>query len=194
MVGNMDFPGSQELAVRINRTIPDNIKNPEAPVDPQIEQMKMAMQSLAQENEKLKAGHEVTLAKSQMETQADIETTKIIQENENLRVQAKIDAQKEVVMIQESGRVKSSRITSTSEVKERYVTNMGNYRTTLLKEGYDPSMIETLLDGFTKMLDGEIMIQTAGEDTKPILEEDDTEGDKPDSVEDFVDDFDKTTD
>jgi hypothetical protein len=195
MVGNMDFPGSQELAARINKTIPDNIKNPEAPVDPQIEQMKMAMQSLAQENEKLKAGHEVTLAKSQMETQADIETTKIIQENENLRTQAKIDAQKELTIITEAGRVKSSKITSVGEVKERFVTNIGNYRNTLIKQGYTPEMVDSMLGTFEDMLKGHVISEIAGENESPAEDQSEPseEDDKPDSPEDFVDDFDQTT-
>ena len=198
MVGNMDFPGSQELAARINRTIPPEIKNPEGPVDPQIAQMQTAMESLAKENEKLKAGHEVTLAKSQMESQTDIETTKIIQENENLRTQAKIDAQKEIVMITEAGRVKSSKITSVGEVKERFVTNIGNYRNTLIKQGYTPQMVDSMLGTFEDMLKGHVISEIAGEEDLPgedkeTPEMEDSEDDKPDSVEDFVDDFDQPT-
>lgn len=60
-----DWPGADDLAERLKKTIPQQFLDPEdrAGPDPQIQQMEMAMQALVQENQQLKTDKEIDLKK-----------------------------------------------------------------------------------------------------------------------------------
>lgn len=60
-----DWPGADDLAERLKKTIPQQFLDPEdrAGPDPQIQQMEMAMQALMQENQQLKVDKEIDLKK-----------------------------------------------------------------------------------------------------------------------------------
>lgn len=60
-----DWPGADDLAERLKKTIPQQFLDPEdrQGPDPQIQQMQMAMQALMQENQQLKTDKEIDLKK-----------------------------------------------------------------------------------------------------------------------------------
>lgn len=60
-----DWPGADDLAERLKKTIPQQFLDPEdrAGPDPQIQQMEMAIQALVQENQQLKVDKEIDLKK-----------------------------------------------------------------------------------------------------------------------------------
>jgi Phage P22-like portal protein len=60
-----DWPGADDLAERLKKTIPQQFLDPEdrEGPDPQVQQMEMAMQALMQENQQLKVDKEIDLKK-----------------------------------------------------------------------------------------------------------------------------------
>lgn len=60
-----DWPGADDLAERLKKTIPQQFLDPEdrQGEDPQLQQMQMAMQALTQENQQLKVDKEIDLKK-----------------------------------------------------------------------------------------------------------------------------------
>lgn len=60
-----DWPGADDLAERLKKTIPQQFLDPEEQTgpDPQIQQMQMEMQALAQENQQLKTDREIDVKK-----------------------------------------------------------------------------------------------------------------------------------
>jgi hypothetical protein len=60
-----DWPGADDLAERLKKTIPQQFLDPDEQTgpDPQIQQMQMEMQALAQENQQLKIDKEIDLKK-----------------------------------------------------------------------------------------------------------------------------------
>lgn len=60
-----DWPGADDLAERLKKTIPQQFLDPEdrQGPDPEVQQMQMAMQALVQENQQLKTDKEIDLKK-----------------------------------------------------------------------------------------------------------------------------------
>lgn len=60
-----DWPGAEDLAERLQKTIPQQFLDPEERTqpDPQVQQMQMEMQALAQENQQLKTSRDIDLKK-----------------------------------------------------------------------------------------------------------------------------------
>jgi Phage P22-like portal protein len=60
-----DWPGADDLAERLKKTIPQQFLDPDEQTgpDPQIQQMQMEMQALAQENQQLKTDREIDFKK-----------------------------------------------------------------------------------------------------------------------------------
>ncbi len=60
-----DWPGADDLAERLKKTIPQQFLDPEdrQGPDPQVQQLEMAMQALIQENQSLKVDKEIDLKK-----------------------------------------------------------------------------------------------------------------------------------
>ena len=192
LVGNMDFPGAQELAQRIFRTIPPEITSPNPEMSPQMAQMQQQIQMLSAENASLKAGHETTLQKTQMETQSRIQAETLKQQAETLRLQAQLEADKEVAMLQEAGKVKSSKISSKNEIMEEVVANIGAYTNTLIKQGFSPEQAEKMVGSFGKILKGEIALEIgtkqAGTEEEPELKKTEDKIAEPEE-EIFVDEY-----
>ena len=194
LVGNMDFPGAQELAQRIFRTIPPEITSPNPEMSPQMAQMQQQIQMLTAENATLKAGHETTLQKTQMETQSRIQAETLKQQAETMRLQAQLEADKEVAMLQEAGKVKSSKISSKNEIMEEVVANIGAYTNTLIKQGFSPEQAEKMVGSFGKILKGEIALEIgtkqAGAEEEPELKKVEEKIPEEEPEEDiFVDEY-----
>jgi hypothetical protein len=103
VVKAMDWPGAQEIAARIERTIPPNIKyDPNDPnagpppippeVDQQIKQMEAMLKEMKEENDQLKAGVEKEHIKAQ--TQEEVARVKADADERVALIQA--DAKKDV--------------------------------------------------------------------------------------------------
>jgi len=192
MVGAMDFPGSQELAQRIFRTIPPEITNPNPELPPEAQQLKQQNEMLMAENEKLKSGLVEKMEIAKVDSQTKLETTKMSEDAENLRTQAKLDTEKEIAMIQEAGKVKSAKLTSKGEVQEEFVKNIGSYKSLLIQQGYSPEMADKMLGSFANIMRGQLLAEV-GVGEKPIIEEveDKIEDENDDEfkINEFVENF-----
>lgn len=179
LVKNMDFPGSQELANRIFRTIPSNITNPNPEQSPEMMQMQAQNQQLMQENAMLQSGIAEKMQIQQLNSQTTLQVTQAKEENENTRTLAKIEADKEIVMIQEAGKIKSSRLTSRGEVTEEFVKNIGAHKAILMEKGATPEQADSMLGEFSNFLRTSILkdIGITGEekDTETSIEKKDEE-------------------
>ena len=126
VVKAMDWPGAQEIAARIERTIPPNIKyDPNDPnadqlpppippeVDQQIKQMEAMLKEMKEENDQLKAGVEKEHIKAQ--TQEEVARVKADADERVALIQA--DAKKDVEEIKGYVAMLVAQITPPPEIK-----------------------------------------------------------------------------
>jgi hypothetical protein len=98
-----DWPGADDLAERLKKTIPQQFLDPEdrAGPDPQIQQMEMAMQALMQENQQLKTDKEIDLKKLIIDVY-NAETQRIRALSDN-QVDAELSQRADIQAILEGG-------------------------------------------------------------------------------------------
>ncbi len=98
-----DWPGADDLAERLKKTIPQQFLDPEdrAGPDPQIQQMEMAMQALMQENQQLKVDKEIDLKKLTVDVY-NAETQRIRALSDN-QVDAELSQRADIQAILEGG-------------------------------------------------------------------------------------------
>jgi len=186
MVRNMDFPGAQELANRLERTIPPEIVDPDPEMSPQMQQMMKQIEELGAENDSLKMGFEADMAKQQDANQAKLQQEQMTQENENLRTQAKLEADKEIAVLTEAGRIKASRINAKGEVREELIKNQGKYKSILLSQGHSPEQVESMLSIFQKVLRDEEVLEDQPLDKMGMIQDAQPEQQQ---TSEFIDEF-----
>lgn len=98
-----DWPGADDLAERLKKTIPQQFLDPEdrEEPDPQVQQMEMAMQALEQENQQLKVDKEIELKKLIIDVY-NAETQRIRALSDN-QVDAELSARADIQAILEGG-------------------------------------------------------------------------------------------
>lgn len=98
-----DWPGADDLAERLKKTIPQQFLDPEDQTgpDPQIQQMQMEMQALAQENQQLKVDKEIDLKKLVIDVY-NAETQRIRALSDN-QVDAELSQRADIQAILEGG-------------------------------------------------------------------------------------------
>lgn len=98
-----DWPGADDLAERLKKTIPQQFLDPEdrEGPDPQVQQMEMAMQALMQENQQLKADKEIDLKKLIIDVY-NAETQRIRALSDN-QVDAELSERNDIQAILEGG-------------------------------------------------------------------------------------------
>lgn len=98
-----DWPGADDLAERLKKTIPQQFLDPEdrEGPDPQVQQMEMAMQALMQENQQLKVDKEIDLKKLIIDVY-NAETQRIRALSDN-QVDAELSERNDIQAILEGG-------------------------------------------------------------------------------------------
>jgi hypothetical protein len=98
-----DWPGADDLAERLKKTIPQQFLDPEdrEGPDPQVQQMEMAMQALMQENQQLKVDKEIDLKKLIIDVY-NAETQRIRALSDN-QVDAELSERSDIQAILEGG-------------------------------------------------------------------------------------------
>jgi len=98
-----DWPGADDLAERLKKTIPQQFLDPDEQTgpDPQIQQMQMEMQALAQENQQLKIDKEIDLKKLVIDVY-NAETQRIRALSDN-QVDAELSQRSDIQAILEGG-------------------------------------------------------------------------------------------
>ena len=98
-----DWPGADDLAERLKKTIPQQFLDPEEQTqpDPQIQQMQMEMQTLAQENQSLKQDKELEFKKLVIDVY-NAETQRIRALSDN-QVDAELSQRADITAILDTG-------------------------------------------------------------------------------------------
>lgn len=98
-----DWPGADDLAERLKKTIPQQFLDPEdrEGPDPQVQQMEMAIQALMQENQQLKTDKEIDLKKLIIDVY-NAETQRIRALSDN-QVDAELSERSDIQAILEGG-------------------------------------------------------------------------------------------
>lgn len=98
-----DWPGADDLAERLKKTIPPQFLDPEdqQEVDPQTQQMQLEMQALVQENQQLKLDREVDFRKLEIDTY-NAQTQRIRALSDNM-VDAELSERSDIQAILDGG-------------------------------------------------------------------------------------------